>query len=503
MDDAASPTPEVVRFLHAAGSGIPCSLVKEELLDVSFTVVGDSFELLRCKEVFLRVPLGYLRTCQIASEDLSALPETLSEAWADCAVHLQFFQDTDLRSEFLLLGNDVEAAILCRSLAHLQRFGIAPDAASRARAAFAALSSPDIERAMQRWRAGMSWKPAQPAPLSSSLSSFAPKWQLSDFIPSWRSNPDPSLACGWDVPQPFGADVLEAEGELSERWRKAIGGRDPSALTQSELRAVFALGDRIPWQYRFALWPLWLGVQRSSGTLEDAQCAVGEDCKRQIEKDMNRTRPNELSSRQVDALGRVLRAYAARFPAIGYCQGMNFIVAVCLLAGFTEEQAVGGLASLVGKFLDGYYEHSMGGVLRDVAVLDALLSLMLPAIHARLVEINLPLIWIAAEPFLTLFSRGAPLESVCRLWDFFLIEGSCATFAVFLAYAELAQERNLLEGTEAEDALGAFTLLLGDAGAIAAGLLRRAAQFLAPRPFGSGLNEQLLTGLRQELSASR
>ena len=72
-------------------------------------------------------------------------------------------------------------------------------------------------------------------------------------------------------------------------------------------------------------------------------------------------------------------------------------------------------------------------------------------------EVDLPLLWIAAEPLLTLFSRELknidtgqgwtarldrhkrleetwtrrltnlpiPKESICRLWDFFLIEGPC------------------------------------------------------------------------------
>lgn len=41
-------------------------------------------------------------------------------------------------------------------------------------------------------------------------------------------------------------------------------------------------------------------------------------------------------------------------------------------------------------------------------------------------QVDLPLLWIAAEPLLTLFSRELrTVESVCRLWDFFLIEGKC------------------------------------------------------------------------------
>ncbi|CAJ1344805.1 unnamed protein product, partial [Effrenium voratum] len=211
-----------------------------------------------------------------------------------------------------------------------------------------------------------------------------------------------------------------------------------------------------------------------------------------------RTRPGELKEHQKNSLGRVLRAFSHLCPKVGYCQGLNFIVAVQLLVGLTEKQVLGGLRSLTDTFCEGYYEESMRGLLRDIAVMDALLLLLLPKVHARFAEVDLPLLWIATEPLLTLFSRELKtIESVCRLWDFFLIEGVCAPFAVFLAYVELAQERNLLTGA-AEDTLGAFRLLLGDPSAIAGNILRRAGLFLAPRPFGGGLNEQLLRRLRQE-----
>jgi len=178
----------------------------------------------------------------------------------------------------------------------------------------------------------------------------------------------------------------------------------------------------------------------------------------------------------------------------------ELIVAVEILVGFTEDQALEGLCSLVKKFCKGYFEHSMSGLLRDVAVLDALLQLELPLIHARLAEINLPLIWIAAEPLLTLFSSELmSIESVCRLWDFFLVEGVCAPFAVFLAYVELAYEQNFLQSSAAEDALGPFRSLLGDTHLVATGVLRRASSFLATKLSGGGLNETLLEKLRGEV----
>jgi len=80
------------------------------------------------------------------------------------------------------------------------------------------------------------------------------------------------------------------------------------------------------------------------------------------------------------------------------------------------------------------------------------------------------------------------------------VEGMCAPFAVFLAYVEIAYEQNFLQSSEAEDALGPFRSVLGDAGVIANGLLRRASAFLAPKPFGGGLSEALLERLRHEVS---
>lgn len=545
----ATPPADVVRFLRAVGAspGMLCSLWQasdEALVEVYLVIARDCLELrpVGAAAPSLAVPLGYLRAALVAT-DASAppLPSGVGEAWADFAVFLTYFDassaDVSSRAECLVLSSDVEAALLCRSITHLQRFGIAPPtapsglparAAAQARKAFAALSSPDIEDAVRRWREGAAWRTSRggiakfavredPAGHRASRESLAQVlreasqgfWEVfsSPAGHPWRpgTKADPSLACGWDVPQPHmpggSLDALAAEGELSERWHRFVGGRQPADLSLGELRTVFAYGDRIPWQYRLMLWPVWLSIEEAPEEGADsAEPTVDEACIKQIDKDVHRTRPDGLKEGQREVLGRVLRAYAARRPDIGYCQGMNFVTAVLLLVGFDERQALHGLIALIDRFCDGYYEVSMRGLLRDVAVLDALMSLMLPGIHARLAEIELPLVWIAAEPLLTLFSRGSPLESVCRLWDFFLIEGPCAVFAVFLAYAELADSRNLFKGSEAEDALGAFSLILGDAGALASSLLRRAALFLAPRPFGGGLNMALLEGLRSEVS---
>lgn len=62
----------------------------------------------------------------------------------------------------------------------------------------------------------------------------------------------------------------------------------------------------------------------------------------QIELDLRRTYPQQKDKLQLEkdisVLRRVLNAYVMRNPTIGYCQGMNFIVAK-LLTCMDEESA--------------------------------------------------------------------------------------------------------------------------------------------------------------------
>jgi TBC1 domain family member 8/9 len=70
----------------------------------------------------------------------------------------------------------------------------------------------------------------------------------------------------------------------------------------------------------------------------------------QIDKDLDRTFATEkffINTKNVKKLRNVLVAYSFRNETIGYCQGMNFIVARLLGLGYNEE-----VREYVGKFLD-------------------------------------------------------------------------------------------------------------------------------------------------------
>ena len=58
---------------------------------------------------------------------------------------------------------------------------------------------------------------------------------------------------------------------------------------------------------------------------------------KQIDKDISRTFSGDESFSK-EELRRILVAYSVRNPNVGYCQGLNFIVAILLSFEFTEEE---------------------------------------------------------------------------------------------------------------------------------------------------------------------
>ena len=93
-----------------------------------------------------------------------------------------------------------------------------------------------------------------------------------------------------------------------------------------------------------------------SDALDAALCWRLLECLSQIDKDLHRTFPGHpaMDAAGRAALRRLLGAYARRNPAVGYCQGLNFIAATfALLMG--EEDAFWCLAAVVENLQGGEY----------------------------------------------------------------------------------------------------------------------------------------------------
>ena len=177
----------------------------------------------------------------------------------------------------------------------------------------------------------------------------------------------------------------------------------------------------------------------------------------QIEKDLRRTFPShylfhshkeqedlmnsssfmceDFSADGIDALRRILKAYALYDDEIGYCQGMNFIAAM-FLTFLPEEESFWLLVAIMND--DPYsirdlFTKDMSGSLETLFVADRLVQKLLPDLHQHLENEGINISMFATQWLMTIFSSSFPFDLVSRVWDSFLVEGWKVVYRVFIA----------------------------------------------------------------------
>ena len=245
----------------------------------------------------------------------------------------------------------------------------------------------------------------------------------------------------------------EQQGFLSDNHRssKTFAVLTPEvSLIDGEMIGIATLGNKgkvgrakykefyslvlggIPVIYRAKIWAECSGAsaRRVPGYYDDlVKNAEGtyvddETISAQIGMDINRTLTDNVFFRKgpgVAKLHEVLVAYSRRNPEVGYCQGMNLIVASLLLIMPTAEDAFWVLVSLVEKILPRhYYDNSLLASRADQAVLRQYVGDLLPKLSAHLDELGIELEALTFQWFLSLFTDCLSAEALYRVWDVLL-----------------------------------------------------------------------------------
>ncbi|KAL1479699.1 hypothetical protein MTO96_034805 [Rhipicephalus appendiculatus] len=241
---------------------------------------------------------------------------------------------------------------------------------------------------------------------------------------SWE--PEASLASRFELPR--SQEAQEAETQKEKQWEEHFAEYGRGLCTYRTSKAQELL-ETHPGYYRRAVCE---SMSKRNATSEE------------IERDLHRSLPEHpafQSPQGINALRRLLNAYAWRNPAIGYCQAMNIVASVLLLYA-SEEEAFWLLVALCERLLPDYYNTKVVGALIDQGVLEDLARDHIPELYTKLDSLGV-LSMISLSWFLTIFLSVIPFESAVNIVDCFFYDGAKVVFQVALAVLEANQERLL------------------------------------------------------------
>jgi len=235
---------------------------------------------------------------------------------------------------------------------------------------------------------------------------------------------------------------LTTEAVKEILWEKhgAEFGTGISIYRTEETTNLISKG--IPNKWRREIWMTFSGaifdMQRNPGyyaALAESSLMVKSLANDEIERDLHRSLPEHPAFQAnnkigIEALRRVLSAYAARNPQIGYCQAMNIVSSVLLIYS-SEEEAFWLLVAICERLLPDYYNTKVVGALVDQGVMDHLVLTHLPELHAKISDLGM-LHLISLSWFLTLFLSVMPYHTAVYVIDCFFYEGAKVIFQLAL-----------------------------------------------------------------------
>ena len=141
-------------------------------------------------------------------------------------------------------------------------------------------------------------------------------------------------------------------------------------------------------------------------------------------------------------LYNVLLAYANYDKEIGYCQGMNFIVALLIKHLENEEDAFYCMVHIM-KCHDwrACYDMSTSKQVKLIEFLECVLETAWPEVYQHIMtEIEISLVPVFASLISTIFIYDSPESVSTHIFDVFLLDGESAIFTLLLKMIELKEE---------------------------------------------------------------
>ncbi|TPP58471.1 hypothetical protein FGIG_03311 [Fasciola gigantica] len=257
----------------------------------------------------------------------------------------------------------------------------------------------------------------------------------------------------------FYARQLSYEDEAAAQWTEIL--KQPNReLSRSELKYLCRAG--VPPIHRGGIWRMLIHGEMKPVITEKgphyynrliseiSESKIATRYRKQISLDLMRTMPNNVLFDGIDAPGiqklqEILQAYSIHNPDIGYCQGMNFLVAVALIF-LNKEDAFWCLTAILEKYLpEKYFNCGLINAQVDQLVLKDLLASKLPKLSEHIRNMEIDISAITLNWFLAVFYDSVPFETLIRIWDVFLLEGSKCLFRFALALLKRNEDMLLLQ----------------------------------------------------------
>ncbi|OMJ95606.1 hypothetical protein SteCoe_1033 [Stentor coeruleus] len=252
----------------------------------------------------------------------------------------------------------------------------------------------------------------------------------------------------------IGTYLLEENCFHNTNWEKILNRPKlsilPSEILASDLKScskIRKLMIRGPLNnHRWELWKTFFNIKsfpsyQSLPIIQNASSDI-------ILKDLGRTFPNlsyfdkeKYGHYGQNALYRILSKFSTKYPKVGYCQGMNYIVGFLLIvSGSKEEEVFLLFTKLCEEFnLFEVFSEDMREIKKNMWVFDKIFQKKFKELYFHFIEEEVTNDMWVFKWFLSIFTTCLPINGIVRVWDYIIVKGLKGLYQIALGIVSLLQ----------------------------------------------------------------